>query len=123
MPRTNFTRRQFTHGTLALLGGTAIRCAAPSGRPKTISFPSKNTLLPQLEVKGSPHEMGEAAGKHFAKEIKESLQDRGQWWIDLKTYADSLPPTILEQFEAAAQKHTPAALSELRGWAAGSGVP
>jgi hypothetical protein len=81
------------------------------------------TRFPVLEACGTPYEIGVAAGKRFAVDIRLAFADRAAWFRDLKAFADSLPRTVEETFVAAAKRHTPAAWDDLRGFAEGSGVP
>jgi len=132
----DLTRRAFSLGLVAGVGGTLAGCpwlatprkkkvkaagagAAAAGRYEA----GGERRLPLLEVKGSPREIGLAVGQRFADQIQGGMKDRAAWFKELKTFAMAQPASVKKTFLAAAEKHTPAALEELRGWAQGSGVP
>lgn len=112
-------RRELLGGALALGASALCACRRESPPP---AEPPDPTPLPLLEVAGSPVELGAAIGRRFAREIREGFAARGAWWRDLRAFALAQPRSVLDTFLAAARRHAPAALEELRGWAAGSGV-
>jgi len=124
-------RRRFVKLTAAAAGGLAASLALPScgGRgpesvlSDTVLQPGGPKELPLLEVRGNDYEIGFQVGRQFSAMIREGFEARGAWWTDLLSFADAQPPEVYETFLAAAKKHTPGVLEELRGWAAGSGVP
>lgn len=132
------TRRAFSHGLavgVAGVAGTLAGCTWLSTprrkKVKAVSAPaaavryeaSGERRLPLLEVKGTPREIGLAIGQRFADQIQGGMKDRAAWFKDLKTFAEAQPANVKQTFLAAAAKHTPDALEELRGWAQGSKVP
>jgi isopenicillin-N N-acyltransferase-like protein len=130
------TRRAFSSGLLVGVGGALAGCAwLTTPRAKKVKNPTEETgtsagryeaggerRMQLLEVRGSPREIGAAIGGRFARMIRGGLEDRAEWFNELKTFAEAQPPNVKQTFLAAAQKHAPAALEELRGWAEGSGV-
>jgi predicted choloylglycine hydrolase len=77
-----------------------------------------------LAVRAESHyELGQAIGKRFAAEIRGGFEERGEWFRELKAFADSRPKNIYDTFLAAARKHAPHIVEELRGWADGCGLP
>jgi len=124
-------RRRILKVTATAAGGLAVSLAIPGcgggvepAAPTTAAFqPETAKALPLLEVRGSDFEIGLQIGRQFSGEIRGGLEARGEWWTDLLAFAKSQPPEVYDSFLAAAKKHTPEVLEELRGWAEGSGVP
>jgi hypothetical protein len=112
-------RRAFATRALALGAGALCGCrrAGPIA-----AAPRDPTPLPLFEAAGTPFELGAAIGRRFAREIRDGFSARGAWWRDLRAFAAAQPRSVLDTFLAAARRHAPAALEELRGWAAGSGL-
>jgi len=81
------------------------------------------TAFPLLEVSGGPFDIGFAIGRRFASQIRKSLEDNAAWWTDFKRFVASAPAELRAQILAAAERCTPDAVEELRGWAQGSGIP
>jgi len=81
------------------------------------------TSFPLLEVSGEPFDIGYAIGKRFAAQVRKGFEDNAGWWKDLKRFVASSPAEMQGRFLAAAERHAPDAVMELRGWAKGSGVP
>lgn len=127
----NDGRRRFVKLTAAAAGGIAVNLALPScgGRTSGITtadpqFQAEGpATFPLLEVRGNDYEIGFQIGRQFTGMIREGFEARGSWWTDLLSFAKSQPPEVHETFLAAAKKHTPEVLEELRGWAEGSAVP
>ena len=132
--RFALSRRGFLRG-MALGAGTLLAGCGPATRPaargattaafegETRFHPGTTTSFPLLEARGLDYDIGRAAGRRFAGEIRAGFADRAAWFRDLKAFADSLPKTVEETFIAAAKRYTPAAWDDLRGLADGSGVP
>jgi len=124
-------RRRFVKFTAAAAGGLAANLLLPScgGRgpepvlSDAVLQPGGPRSLPLLEVRGNDYEIGFQVGRQFAAMIREGFEARGAWWTDLLSFAEAQPSGVYETFLAAAKKHTPEVLEELRGWAEGSGVP
>jgi len=118
------SRRDFARGSLALFGALA-GCArgVPVKGPRPPYGPGTETRFPLLEVRGAPYDMGRAIGERFAREIRGGFEARAAWWRELKAFADAQPARIYDTFLAAARKHAPHIVEELRGWADGCGLP
>jgi isopenicillin-N N-acyltransferase-like protein len=136
--RNRLTRREFTHGSAALLGATLVGCSGQEAvvrkrtmhagkRPPPVGevryTPPAEATFPVLEARGKPYEIGFAVGKRFASQIRGGFEDRSAWWRELKAFADAQPQNVFETFLAAAKKHAPDVVEELRGWADGCGLP
>jgi len=81
------------------------RCSPGVGRPRAPPraapprLPSRarpvppwhHDQLPLLEARGLDYDIGRAAGRRFAGEIRAGFADRAAWFRDLKAFADSLP--------------------------------
>ncbi len=78
--------------------------------------------LPLIEVSGSPYECGRAIGRRFGALIKTGIARRKKWFSELRSFMQADLPGRCHCFLEAAKKHLPDALSELHGWADGSGV-
>ncbi|MFO8073542.1 MAG: C45 family peptidase [Polyangia bacterium] len=140
-------RREFIAGSVAGMAGLAWGCSgagsAPAGRvgePVSLGRPDAGVAtlasraekafrsasdreLPLIEVAGSPREIGRAIGKRFGREIKTGLERRAEWFSELEEYAAGEEGrSAMEDFRAAARKHTPRAVEELEGWAEGAGI-
>lgn len=107
-------RREFIAGAAGAALGMALplpacRSAAP------FSFPI-------LEVSGAPYEIGHAIGRRFGRHVEEGLRRRREWFTELRRFMEQDRAARYEPFVAAAAKHFPEILEELRGWADGSGV-
>jgi predicted choloylglycine hydrolase len=121
---------------MALLGSALAGCAGPAAstkrseveppaaKPEAPAYTAgTKTTFPLLEVRGKPYEIGHAIGKRFAEQIRQGFEGRGKWWHDLKAFAMAQPANVYDTFLAAARKHAPSVVEELRGWADGCGVP
>ncbi len=80
-------------------------------------------ILPRVEVSGTNYEMGYTIGKRFGQNIREGLQRRKKWFSDLKALATGRFAKQFEECTAAAKKHFPQFVEEIRGSADGAGVP
>ena len=141
------TRREFSRRVAGILGSLSFGTAAagcgdskaPGKRlpPKQASqktahekpvaaakrfFEGTDSSFPMLEVSGKPYDIGHAVGSRFASEIRKGFEERGAWWKDLRDFAMAADRAVYDNFLAAARKHAPDAVEELRGWADGSGV-
>jgi isopenicillin-N N-acyltransferase-like protein len=127
----NRERRRFVKLTAAAAGGIAVTLALPSCGGRATDTTTAGPLFQSegpssfqfLEVWGSDYEMGFQIGRQFAGMIREGFEARGSWWTDLLSYAMAQPPEVYDTFLAAAKKHTPGVMEELRGWAEGSELP
>lgn len=129
---TQVTRREFARGSLALLGLGLARCAGPAAATRPTASPAgpapvyrsaTATTFPLYVVRGTPYEMGRAIGQRFAPQIRGGFEARAEWWRELKAFAQAQPKSVHETFVAAARKHAPHIVEELRGWADGCGLP
>jgi hypothetical protein len=137
------SRREFlvrTGGAVsgALVGAVFPGCGRESGNAPSPGKPAAKigagaavrrfvaetaTTFPLLEVSGEPFDIGFAIGARFASQIRGAFEGNAAWWADFKRFVDAAPAQLREQFLAAAERHAPDAVAELRGWARGSGVP
>jgi predicted choloylglycine hydrolase len=128
------TRRDFAKGSLGLWGSTFVGCATPGRKtpqkpppeagPVERYQPATDRALPLYEIRaGSHYALGRAVGRRFAAQIRGGFEDRAEWFRELKAFADARPRNIYDTFLAAARKHAPHIVEELRGWADGCGLP
>jgi len=122
------SRRDFARGSAALLGAAVAGCAAPDAARRQPSPPdtyqaASETRFPLLEVRGAPYAMGRTIGQRFAAQIRGGFEARAAWWRRLKAIADAQPAKVYDTFLAAARRHAPHIVEELRGWADGCGLP
>ena len=123
------SRRDFLMGAGAAVSGALLGAMFPGcGREATSAAIPKlvaeaATTFPLLEVSGAPFDIGFAIGTRFASQIRKSFEDNAAWWTDFKRFVDSAPAELRAQFLAAAERCAPDAVTELRGWASGSGIP
>jgi predicted choloylglycine hydrolase len=86
--------------------------------------PATPRSFPFLALSVSSYfELGYALGQASAAALRASLRDRAAWFKDLKTFAEARPRERLDPFLAAAEKHFPRYVEELRGLAQGAGLP
>ncbi|HEY3360169.1 MAG TPA: C45 family peptidase [Polyangia bacterium] len=107
-------------GALGACGHGTARGSAPE-TPRELAATADT--FPLLEVRGTPYAIGHAIGRRFGAEIRAALAGRAEALRELTAFVDAQPPALHATFVAAAQRHTPAVVEELRGWADGSGVP
>lgn len=91
--------------------------------PSPVLKPATPRSFPCLSVSAASHfELGRALGQAGAAAIHASLRDRGEWFQELKDFAEARPRERLDPFLAAAEKHFPHLVDELRGLAQGAGL-
>jgi len=79
--------------------------------------------FPCIEVSGTNYEMGYEIGKRFGDNVREGLRRRKKWLGNLKAVATGHFARQFKGCIAAAKKHYPQFVEEIRGWADGAGVP
>jgi len=119
------TRRQFIKGTSAaalsaawLLHKPRRLAARPPANPRLV--PATDKTYAFFKAGGSPHDLGLSIGKTFGPDIKKALRERAEWFKPLREFAVGEGAGTIQAMQAAARKHTPAALEELEGWAKGA---
>ncbi len=123
-------RREFLkRSALAALGIGAAAKLGPAwpvlaqGQPAPIELtPGSPTSFPFLRASGSHHDIGRAIGTHFGPSIRKAMERRAEWYGKLREWAAGEGKTQIKAMMAAAERHTPAVVEELKGWAAGSGI-
>jgi hypothetical protein len=90
----------------------AARDAAAGWRP-----------FPVVEAAGSPSELGAAVGRQTAEQIRRTMDAQRAWLEELRGFAMADRAARLDPFVAAADRHHPEVMAELRGLARGADLP
>ena len=80
-------------------------------------------IIPCLEVSGTNYEIGYEIGKRFGENVREGFRRRKKWFGELKATATGDFAKEFKGCIAAAKKHFPQFVEEIRGWAEGADVP
>jgi hypothetical protein len=118
-------RREFLVKASGVAAGLALTSTIGCRRAGEGPEPdgSAATGFPFLEVAGRPYEVGLAIGRRFGEQVREGIRRRQDWFDGLRRFMDQDPATRMEPFVAAAERHFPWVMEELRGWADGAGLP
>lgn len=79
--------------------------------------------FPLIEAAGEPEAMGEIVGRATADSLRHVLTERWAWLERLRAFAFADREARFTPFVAAAERHHPDVVAELRGIAAGANVP
>jgi len=128
-------RRSFLQKSARLFGGavampwvlTSAHARGEDGEEKRMGKGLKGdsgseVILPRFEVSGTNYEIGHKIGKRFGENIREGLRRRRKWFSGLKAVAEGDFAREFSGCIAAAKKHFPQFVDEIRGWADGAGV-
>ncbi len=128
LPRRDFLR--LTAAGLAGLAcagldrsGNAVGLAQEAGAELPIQLQTDpETMFPRVSLTGTPYSRGSQIGRAFGRNFRLAIDRRADWFKPLADYAANEGRKNVEAMLAAAEKHTPEAVEELRGWAAGAGM-
>jgi isopenicillin-N N-acyltransferase-like protein len=119
-------------GALAALG-TGLGCgrrpsrsdAVADGRERERGRAAETSTgrFPAFEASGPPEELGAAVGRQTAAMIRRTIDAQRGWFEELRAFALADRAARLDPFVAAADRHHPEVMAELRGLARGAGLP
>jgi isopenicillin-N N-acyltransferase-like protein len=131
------SRRELLKGGAAVLGAAALAplssvlggCRSARQQPGEASAdaapapPAERREFPLLDVSGEPYAIGAAIGRRFAREIRQGIDRRRDWFDGLARFAENEGKPAFEAMIEAARRNLPDVLEEARGIAEGARIP